>query len=140
MYFNGSSWWVSDELDKKSANLINQKIRPNLRDSGPMRLLQKVINRMRVKEQSCSMLKYGWYYGTRYGWKKDASLVLDWLQQEPCRRVEGGGGGVVLEKEAHSWRDILGLEEADRASKRNIASHLLIIFGWVRFIRSRIIT
>ena len=103
-------------------------------------MLQKVIDRIRVREQSCNLLKSGWYCGTKSGWKKDASLVLDWLQPEPCWRAEGGGGEVVRKKELNRWRDILSLEEANQASKENIASILFITFGWVRFIRSKRIT
>ena len=138
MFYSGRIWMVSNVLDKKNPTLRypHFQIPKFRRDSVTMRMLQKVINRIRVKERSCELLTYGWYYETNIDiWNKDTSLVLDWLSPEPCRRVEEGvlGG----KKEAHKWRDILSLEEATRRTKTHIAILLLMVFEWVKWIRSK---
>ena len=59
MFFSGKSWLISDVLDKKTATLRHLNVNSDLRESGMTRLLQKVINGIRVKERSCQMLKSG---------------------------------------------------------------------------------
>ena len=138
MFFSGRRWLVSDVLDKQFAKIKNREIWPDQRDSFPMRLLQKLLDKIRVREQSCNLPRSGWCYSNN-GWNEDASLLLDWLSPEPCQRAEGGGGRVVRKKNAHRWKEIVSLEKASRKSKKTIASLLFITFGWVRFIRSKIL-
>ena len=121
MYFSGMRWVVSDGLDKKTGNLRNREIRQDHRDSFLMRLFQKVINRIRVKERSDNLPKFGWYYGDD-GWKEDKRMVLNWLAPDPCRRLPAGGFGGVSKRQVHRWRDILSLEEAGQTAKKEMVN------------------
>ena len=133
MYFSGRRWQVSDVLDKKTGNLRNREIRQDHRDSFLMRLLQKVINRIRVIERSYNLPKFGWYYSDDR-WKEDKLMVLEWLGPDPCRRLPAGG---VSKRQVHMWRDILSLDWAGQTAKKEMVILLFIVFCWMRFIRSR---
>ena len=132
MFFSGRRWLVGNALGDEFSNLRNRKMMPDIRDAFLMGLLQTIIHRIRVKKLSDKLPVLGWQYADpdHDDWQEDTSLVLEWLSQEPCRRIKvikeaGNGPKIVL------WRDILALEEAGRTAKMEIA-FLLLLICWGR--------